>query len=167
MGVFKIPKNILQELDNIMQKFWWGQKAEERRIHWCSWKKMGKGKTSGGLGFRNFESFNLAMLAKKGWRLLQNPNSLAAQVLSAKYFPNGVFLKAKLGRKPSFIWRSILAAKPLLEEGLVWRLGNDQSIKIWQDKWLPTPSSYRVQSGINILGVEARVAKLIDRDTKA
>ena len=55
---------------------------------------MPKGK--GGMGFRDLQSFNLAMLAKQVWRLLTNPDSLCARVLRARYYPNGELLKAKM-----------------------------------------------------------------------
>jgi hypothetical protein len=56
-------------------------------------------KDEGGMGFRDFYAFNLAMLAKHGWRIIQNPNSFCAQILKAKYFPDGDILhvKAKAG----------------------------------------------------------------------
>ena len=41
--------------------------------------------------FRDFETFNQAVLAKQGWRLLQNPRSLTQEVLRAKYFPEETF----------------------------------------------------------------------------
>ncbi|KAJ0052274.1 hypothetical protein Pint_02051 [Pistacia integerrima] len=53
MGVFKIPKTILQELNRLTKNYWWGQKNDESRIHWCSWDKMKLSKTNGGLGFRD------------------------------------------------------------------------------------------------------------------
>ena len=36
----------------------------------------------GRLGYRDLHLFNLAMLARQGWRILQNPDSLVAQLLS-------------------------------------------------------------------------------------
>ncbi|KAJ0008133.1 hypothetical protein Pint_29753 [Pistacia integerrima] len=146
MGVFKIPKTILHELNKLTKNYWWGQKNDENRIHWCSWDKMKLSKTNGGLGFRDLELFNLAMLAKQGWRLLHYPNSLAARVLSAKYYPEGNFLEAKVKRTSSFIWRSVMAARSVLESGLMWRIGDGSKAQIWQDKWLPSSSSFKIQS---------------------
>lgn len=83
---------------------------------WEEAKSIGGG--GGGLGFRDLEHFNLVMLAKQCWRLIQNPHTLAAQVLTKKYYPKGNFLQATLGIKPSFIWRTFMATKPLLEERL-------------------------------------------------
>lgn len=45
-------------------------------------------------------------------------------------------------------------------------MGNEDSIKIWKDKWILTPTSYTVQSLIKILGRDAWVKELIDEDTK-
>jgi hypothetical protein len=95
---------------------------------------MGRSKSVGGMGFRDLVLFNKAMLAKQGWRILQNPSSLMTTIIKAKYFPHGDFLNASLGNKPSFAWRSIWHAKELLSQGLLWRVGDGQSIKIWGDR---------------------------------
>lgn len=83
---------------------------------------------------------------KQGWRILRFQNSLVSRVLKAKSFPNSSFLEAKLGSGPSYLWRSIWQGRGLLMQGLCWRVGNGDSIKIWHDQWLPVPYQFKVIS---------------------
>jgi ribonuclease HI len=166
MSVFQLPKTLCRDINSMMSKFWWGHKDNDKKIAWMSWAKMGRAKETGGLGYRDLECFNLAMLAKQGWRIIQHPDSLVAKIMKEKYFPNSNFMDTHLGRKPSYAWRSIWNAKPLLREGLVWRVGDGKSIHIWGDKWLPTKNTHEVQSHIRIVDGGAKVCALIDDDTR-
>ena len=64
---------------------------------------MCKSKLNEGMAFRNLQAFNLAMLAKQGWRLILNPNSLVAQIYKARYHPHDDIFRAKLGSSPSML----------------------------------------------------------------
>jgi hypothetical protein len=75
-------------------------------------------------------------------------------------------MEASLGSKPSFAWRSILSAKDLLQQGVIWRVGNGQRIKVWGDRWVPKATSYLVQTPPRVLPECSIVAALIDRDTR-
>jgi len=92
---------------------------------------MVKPKFFGGLGFRDKELFNLALLAKQAWRILQDDNTLSARILKAVYFPSGEFLVAQLGSRPSRVWRSILDRREVLTQGLVRRIGTGETTEIW------------------------------------
>ncbi|XP_040999620.1 uncharacterized mitochondrial protein AtMg00310-like [Juglans microcarpa x Juglans regia] len=166
MGVFKLPKSLLKEINKVMHQFWWGQQDREKKLHWVSWNLMGKAKEVGGMGFREFESFNLALLAKQGWRVIQYLDSLASQVLKTKYFSSFNFCQAKMGARPSFIWRSLLAAKNLIIKGSIWRIGDGKETKIWKDRWLPKRSSFMIHCQGQTIDEEAKVADLINENTK-
>ena len=94
MSVFLIPKGVCKGMMDAIAKFWWGDDDNSNKMHWYAWWKLCYPKNEGGMGFRDFHSFNLAMLAKQGWRLINDPESLCARVLRAKYYPNGDLLKA-------------------------------------------------------------------------
>ncbi|XP_042939495.1 uncharacterized protein LOC122274525 [Carya illinoinensis] len=163
MNVFRLPRKLCKEIVAVMEKFWWGFKENERKIQWKSWSKMGGlSKADGGLGFRELESFNTALLAKQCWRIFTDPHSLAARVLKDKYFRHSDFLQANLGHRPSLIWKSLWSSLGLLKHGLVWRVGTGQKIKVWGDRWIPTLTSHSIRSPVAVLNNEARVNELID-----
>lgn len=91
----------------MMERFWWSHKENDKNIQWRSWTKIGESKKRGGLGFRDLESFNKAMLAKQIQRMHNNSDSVVAKIRREKYFKNGNLLEAKLGSSPTLIWRSI------------------------------------------------------------
>jgi hypothetical protein len=166
MSVFQLPKTLCNDINSMMSRFWWGHKENDKKVAWMKWGRLGQPKERGGLGFRDLECFNMALLAKQGWRLIQNPDSLVARILKEKYFCHDDFLNSNIGSNPSYAWRSIWNAKQLLQKGLIWRVGDGTSIKIWRDKWVPTPISYEIQSPIRLLDQNATVSSLINSDTR-
>ena len=102
----------------------------------------------------------------QGWRLLMNPNSLVARVNKAKYYPHGDVLNACLGSRPSYAWRSIMQELEVVKRGTRWRVGNGRLIHIWDDKWLPTPTTYKVVSLPRNFDNYPMVLALIDCDTR-
>lgn len=146
----------------MMSNFQWNHQQKPNNIHQKKWAHLGSSKKTSGLRFRNLEAFNLAILVKKLWRVLKNVETLMAETLKYKYFKNTHLLEATVGLRPSFIWRSFCSAMDLLKEGLYWRLGLGDQIKIWEHKWIPSPSTFKVQLLMRILSMDATVKDLID-----
>ncbi|KAL5741976.1 hypothetical protein ACOSP7_028708 [Xanthoceras sorbifolium] len=146
MNCFRLPSSLLKDIQRMIADFWWGWKGGSRKMHWVGWKHLCVPKERGGLGFRDVEAFNRAMLAKQGWRLLTSPTSLAAKVLKARYFPSSSFFDSTVGNHPSFIWRSILWGRDVLKLGTRWRVGNGSNILVYEDPWIPRPSLFKVFS---------------------
>ena len=109
MSVFKFPKKNCKGITDAMSQYCWGDEENHKRMHWFTWWKMCVPKERGGMGFRDIHSFNMAMLAKQCWRLIENYDSLCARVLRARYYPSGDILNCELKKGSSFVWQSIWA----------------------------------------------------------
>jgi hypothetical protein len=136
MSYFRLTKKQCKKLSSISADFWWGDTDGSRRVHWISWEKMCQRKCEGGMGFRNYEVFNQALLAKQAWRILTDPTSLCARVLKARYFKNSDIMHAGCPGGGSFSWQSILHGRDLLKASLIWRIGNRASADIWTSNWI-------------------------------
>jgi hypothetical protein len=140
MSCFSLPIGLCQHMDSLLCSFWWGARlVRGRRVGYLGkkWEEMTKPKCMGGLGFRDIEPFNLALLARQAWRVLQEPTSLSARVLKAIYFESSDFLSAQLGSSPSRIWRAILDGRDVLKQGLIRRIGTGDDTKVWSMNWIP------------------------------
>ena len=162
MSCFKFPAGLCSELSSMAIWYWWGQRKEGRKIHWLGKNHLYQAKKDGGIGFRDLQLFNLALLAKQGWRLLQNPDSLIHRFLKAKYFPSHSFMEAIVKPNASYIWRSLCEARGVLCRGMRWRVGDGTQIKIWKDSWVPPNSYSRLLSPVQLLQENATVDALID-----
>lgn len=137
MSVFMLPQEICSELEKSMCKFWWKTSPKkDRNIHWMSWKNMCRKKASGGLGFRSIRDFYIALLGKQVWRLLMFSDRLFSKVYKAGYYPHGSIIKAKVGGKPSYIWRSIVEAQAVVKQEISCRIGDGNNVSILEEPWL-------------------------------
>ncbi|XP_042962496.1 uncharacterized protein LOC122296768 [Carya illinoinensis] len=146
MGIFQLPASITGRLNQLLRKHWWGYNEDTSKIQWVSWNQLSNSKDHGGLGFRDFRSFNISLLSKQGWRIQQNPSSLVARIFKQKYFGQSDLLEAKLGSRPSLAWRGVYAGLEVLREGLIWRIGTGSGVNIWTDRWIPSLPNHKVST---------------------
>ncbi|KAA3472610.1 reverse transcriptase [Gossypium australe] len=157
MTCFLLPKTLCGDIESIFAKYWWQHGKKKRGIHWCQWKLMCRPKEDGGMGFRNMSQFNISLLAKQGWRIMNNADSLVTKVLKEKYFPNDQFLNSRLGNSCSYTWKSTWAAKDVLRKG--------ENISINNDAWILEALNFRLSSEIDSLR-DCYVHSLIDNNTR-
>ena len=86
-----------------------------------------------GIGFSMIHEFNMALLEKQLWRLVQYPDSLVARVLRGRYYLMSSPLRMSSTSSPSYVWNSISAARKLLLLGIRQKIHYGYEVKFWED----------------------------------
>ncbi|PNX78298.1 ribonuclease H [Trifolium pratense] len=124
MSIYLIPETTIKEIERMMNAFWWGGGSNDRGIRWLAWDRMTYPKELGGLGFRDLQLFNMAMVAKQGWKLMKNTDTLVARLFEARW---------KIGDGT----RIKVMSDPWLrkEDGLWMNSPQDQGQEGWKHLW--------------------------------
>lgn len=134
MSTICLPISTFEKLDSLSRSFVWGSGQ-----HLVAWDKIYRPKTEGGLGIRVSRHMNKALIAKVGWRLLQDKESLWAKVMRSKYVVGDINDSSWMvvGTNVSSTWRSVaMGIREVVLEGFNWVIGNGREIRFWTDMWL-------------------------------
>ncbi|MCH84971.1 RNA-directed DNA polymerase (Reverse transcriptase), partial [Trifolium medium] len=85
MSIYLLPDSLINEIERMINAFWWGGGNDNKGIRWLAWDKLACSKEEGGLGFRDFQMFNMAMVAKQGWNFIIKPTSLVARIFKGRW----------------------------------------------------------------------------------
>ncbi|CAN1194207.1 Uncharacterized mitochondrial protein AtMg00310 [Linum perenne] len=150
-------------MDSMIRNFFWAGAMDKKSIHWSRAETLCNSKQGGCFGFWNFSDLNLALLAKQGWRILDNPDTLWVRLLKSLYFHNRNFLTAKQGARSSWIWSSIFKVWDTVALRALKRVGDGSSIDLNYDPWVPLLPKFMTPFN----GCPSRfVSELIDDNSK-
>jgi hypothetical protein len=85
MGFYLLPLGIHKEMDKFKARFFWREASSNFKYHMIKWPAVGRPKKFGGLGIINTEILNNCLITKWIWKFYQQPHSLWARLLRAKY----------------------------------------------------------------------------------
>ena len=137
-----------------------------KKICWISWDKLTQPKSMGGLGFRDIQSFNQALLAKIGWRILTKPDSLLARILLGKYCNKTSFLKVQAASNISHGWRGILLGRDILLNHLGKAIGDGESTSVWNDSWIKPEANLKPFGPLTLQDRDLMVLDLLTIETR-
>ena len=76
MSYFKLLVGLCKDIEVMIQKFWWGQHGDCRKVHWKNLDTLCKKNVERGLGLKDLSKFNDVMLVKQVWQLIYDEESL-------------------------------------------------------------------------------------------
>lgn len=97
---------------------------------------------------------------------MQYPSYLLARVLKGRYFRNTNLIDVEKASQPSYVWRSLMAAKPLLKSGLRKSIGSGYNTRVWDEPWIPSNPPRSPTAIAPIQKPNLLVFELIDRTSK-
>lgn len=163
MSLNKIPTHTIKELESPMRKFLWGTLDKDRYLSMVAWSKICMDVDEGGLGIRNLQLFNEALVLKLVWEMASNSEKLWTQVMRAKYCSRGGFWGVKSKRDASELWRNMQDLKHFFRDGIEWKVGEGKQIQaisqLWYQAWEDTQPRTNRQK-------ELMVSDLYDQEAK-
>ena len=165
MSSFLLSLEIYENLASAIAQFWWSSNPPKRGIHLAKWEKLCLPREEGGIGFRMIHEFNLDLLAKQLWRLVQYLDSLVARVLRGRCYIMSSPLRVNSVSSLSYVWTSISAARKLLLLGIIQKIHSGYEVKVWEDPWIPTTPARSPRPIAPILHPNIRVSNLINQES--
>ncbi|PKI66656.1 hypothetical protein CRG98_012998 [Punica granatum] len=144
-----LPMEVTSKIDKLNRDLLWGSSTEKRKVHLVNWDMVTQPKSMGGLGLKQMDLRNKALLG-----------SLAARVTTEES-PWARMLRIKATRsnflwKGSATWNALPAGLETWDKGAKWIIGDGIPMNFWEDWWIGNaPLRERIQGPLP-LGEEQR-----------
>ncbi|XP_074298508.1 uncharacterized protein LOC141629395 [Silene latifolia] len=138
-SVFKIPVSVANKINSLLSYFWWAGTRLRSTIHWCSKNFISLPKSEGGLGIRNIQCMNQALLDKLAWKVLSMKDSLVSRVFYDKLICNDDLVMPGSLKSCSYqSWgcKSLSFGMELLLAHVGWKPGVNSKLRIWNCGWV-------------------------------
>ncbi|KAH9665427.1 putative ribonuclease H protein [Citrus sinensis] len=137
MRTTMLPSSVRHRIDKCCRRFIWDGKSKSHKMCMVGWDKICLPKSRSGLGFKNLEVMNHALLMKISWGIISNSNTLWVRVLCSKYVLDPCNLPSFLPDKQgSCIWSAIRKTWDATIYGARWVVCNSARIQLWLDCWV-------------------------------
>ncbi|XP_026428902.1 uncharacterized protein LOC113324830 [Papaver somniferum] len=128
MTCFIIPKSITKRMDRRNRAYWWDHSREDGRgLCLKKWVAFCFSKEMRGIGFKNFECFNRALIAKTVWRMIHNRDQLWEKVMEEKYFKGiSPICISKVKANSSWLWKGFYIGLEIVKKWGIWNISTSE-----------------------------------------
>ncbi|XP_033134016.1 uncharacterized protein LOC117127540 [Brassica rapa] len=136
-SAFVLPKGCIKQIQSLCSCFLWTGNITRKGVAKIAWSTVCLPKKEGGLGLRDFETWNKTLCLKLIWMLYTPNPSLWASWIRKYKIGDESFWSLEAKKAGSWTWRSLLNLRPIASNFLKANLGNGQKISFWWDIWTP------------------------------
>ncbi|WMV42054.1 hypothetical protein MTR67_035439 [Solanum verrucosum] len=133
LAVMQPPIGVMNQIERMLNKFFWGGTYEVKKHHWASWEKMCYPYEEGGVAFRRIHDICAAFTVKQWWNLRAR-ESLWGDFILAKYCQRIHPVKKKWYSGNSQSWNAMCKVKVTVDKHIIWKIGRGE-VSMWYDNW--------------------------------
>ena len=116
MSCFKLPVGLCHDIEMLIQKFWWGECGDQRKIHWKNWETLCKPSQKGDWASRTWQySTRLCWLNKCGGCTLIEPHYFTGCLVQSSFVQDQFLMQRTQ--------KANMHGKEYLRQGLLSRKG--------------------------------------------
>ncbi|MFS7905001.1 putative RNA-directed DNA polymerase [Helianthus anomalus] len=134
-SVFILPKRIIRELEDGMRCFLWSQGNKIKGKAKVRWKKVCLPRCEGGLGIRQIDDMNNALMVSHIWSLLIHRESLWVKWIHPYRIRDKSFWVIPIKNNITWSWRKILQLRSNVRDYIWTKVGDGADTNVWFDKW--------------------------------
>lgn len=134
---FILPNGCIDELNSLCSKFLWNGHIEGRGTARVSWEIVTKKKSEGGLGLRDFYTWNTACALKIIWILFFNSSSIWSDWFTREVLEGSIDNFWVINTKNSWLANELLNLRETIYPWLRLKIGNGERCFFWFSNWPP------------------------------
>ncbi|GJU90235.1 hypothetical protein Tco_1302658 [Tanacetum coccineum] len=121
-SVFLLPTSVIKDINRLLKAFLWNQSDTTNGRAKVAWSTIYKPKDQGGLGLRNLQIWNQALLAKHIWNIAVKKDSL---------WKSKIFTDSKKSSEENFK----IIVEVIKSKLLGMKVKDSKAIRDMEDKW--------------------------------
>ncbi|XP_021852418.2 uncharacterized protein [Spinacia oleracea] len=114
--IYVLPKSVLQDIVKICRAFLWSGHAFSHKPSNIAWDKVCGDKQTGGLGFRDVQTWNIAFMGKYVWALVKKQDNVWIRLIHSVYLKDGDWWEYQPGSSASWYWKQVCNTKEKLKQ---------------------------------------------------
>ncbi|GJW77555.1 hypothetical protein Tco_0139237 [Tanacetum coccineum] len=134
-SVLLIPKGIVYDINQLIRGFLCCNGEYKRGKAKVAWDVISLPKTEGGLGIRNLDTFNIALMTKHIWNIISNRKSLWVNWINIYQLRGRSFWDIPIRAEASWGWRKLLQLWEKVWPFFWVKIGNGLNISVMFDNW--------------------------------
>lgn len=133
LAVIHPPVSVLNQIERMLNRFFWGGTNEVKKYHWASWENLGIPYEEGGADFRRIQDICKAFTTKQWWNL-RAKYFLWSELVLAKYCQRIHPVRKKWYSGHSHSWNAMCKIKEDMDQRILWKVGRGE-VSLWYDNW--------------------------------